>query len=87
MLCPATGADHRLFWMRSAWWCHDCRQKIESCCEGGGCPSIAEVALAGPRNSDRLSDVTGSVRGGGRGRARDAGAAFGELLDERRAPR
>jgi hypothetical protein len=20
-----------------------CRQKIESCCEGGGCPSVAEV--------------------------------------------
>lgn len=43
MLCPMTGTDHRLFWMRSAWWCHDCRQKIESCCEGGGCPSIAEI--------------------------------------------
>jgi hypothetical protein len=45
MLCPLTGTDHRLFWMRSAWWCHDCRQKVESCCEGGGCPSIAEAAL------------------------------------------
>jgi hypothetical protein len=45
VLCPLTGTDHRLFWMRSAWWCHDCRQKIESCCEGGGCPSIAEAAL------------------------------------------
>ncbi|MDO8189161.1 hypothetical protein Q5424_10270 [Conexibacter sp. JD483] len=48
VLCPLTGTDHRLFWMRSAWWCHDCRQKIESCCEGGGCPSIAEVALPQP---------------------------------------
>ena len=45
MLCPLTGRDHQLFWMRSAWWCHDCHQKIESCCEGGGCPSIAEAAL------------------------------------------
>jgi hypothetical protein len=40
MLCPRTGFPHRLFWMRSAWWCHDCHQKIESCCEGAGCPSI-----------------------------------------------
>ena len=45
MLCPMTGEDHRLFWMRSAWWCQDCRQKIESCCEGGGCPSIAEFVV------------------------------------------
>jgi len=43
MLCEMTGLSHRLFWMRSAWWCQDCRQKIESCCEGGGCPSVAEV--------------------------------------------
>jgi hypothetical protein len=43
VLCALTGQPHRLFWMRSAWWCHDCRQKIESCCEGGGCPSITEV--------------------------------------------
>ena len=39
------------------------------------------------RNSDRLADVIGSVRGGGRGRARDTGVAFGELLAERRARR
>jgi hypothetical protein len=38
-----TGQAHRLFWMRSAWWCEDCRQKIEGCCEGGGCPSVGEV--------------------------------------------
>jgi hypothetical protein len=38
-----TGNPHRLFWMRSAWWCEDCRQKVEGCCEGGGCPSVAEV--------------------------------------------
>ena len=44
MLCPMTGDQHRLFWMRSAWWCEDCRQKVESCCEGGGCPTIAEIA-------------------------------------------
>jgi hypothetical protein len=44
-----TGTDHRLFWMRSAWWCRDCRQKIETCCEGGGCPSIAELV---PRGDD-----------------------------------
>jgi len=43
MICQLTGNPHRLFWMRSAWWCADCRQKIESCCEGGGCPSVAEV--------------------------------------------
>jgi hypothetical protein len=40
MLCPLTGAAHRLFWMRSAWWCQDCRQKIETCCEGD-CPTVA----------------------------------------------
>jgi hypothetical protein len=39
------------------------------------------------RNSDRLADVIGVVRGGGAGRARDTGAAFGDLLDERRARR
>jgi hypothetical protein len=38
-----SGKPHRLFWMRSAWWCHDCHQKIESCCEGGGCPSVADA--------------------------------------------
>ena len=43
MICAMTGQPHRLFWMRSAWWCSDCRQKIESCCEGGGCPSISEA--------------------------------------------
>jgi hypothetical protein len=46
MHCPMTGAEHQLFWMRSAWWCHDCRQKIETCCEGGGCPSIVDAAAA-----------------------------------------
>ncbi|MET0557903.1 MAG: hypothetical protein ABW065_04445 [Solirubrobacterales bacterium] len=44
MICALTGNAHCLFWMRSAWWCADCRQKIESCCEGGGCPSIIEAA-------------------------------------------
>jgi hypothetical protein len=39
MLCPLTGVAHRLFWMRSAWWCRDCRQKIETCCEGD-CPTV-----------------------------------------------
>jgi hypothetical protein len=43
MLCAMTGEPHRLFWMRSAWWCSDCRQKVESCCEGGGCPSVVDV--------------------------------------------
>lgn len=46
MHCPMTGTEHRLFWMRSAWWCHDCRQKVESCCEGGGCPSIVDAVVA-----------------------------------------
>lgn len=36
------------------------------------------------RNSDRLGDIIGAVRAGGAGRARDTGAAFGELLDARR---
>lgn len=58
VFCSLTGTDHRLFWMSSAWWCHDCRQKIESCCEGGGCPSIAEVALP-----DR--DASGGEASGG----------------------
>jgi hypothetical protein len=43
VICGRTGQAHRLFWMRSAWWCTDCHQKIEACCEGGGCPSIVEV--------------------------------------------
>lgn len=38
-----TGTAHRLYWLRSAWWCEDCRQKVESCCEGGGCPTVADV--------------------------------------------
>ena len=46
MLCALTGNAHRLFLMRSAWWCTDCRQKIESCCEGGGCPSVADAEQA-----------------------------------------
>jgi hypothetical protein len=46
----------------------------------------AERTLA-RRNSDRLADVIGSVRGGGAGRARDSGAAFGDLLAERRPKR
>ena len=41
----------------------------------------------GQRNSDRLGDLIGVVHGGGRGRARDSGAAFGELLAERRLRR
>jgi len=39
------------------------------------------------RNSDRLADVIGSVHGGGAGRARETGAAFGDLLAERRTKR
>jgi hypothetical protein len=46
----------------------------------------ADRALA-HRNSDRLADVIGAVNGGGAGRARESGAAFGELLAERRAQR
>jgi hypothetical protein len=38
-----TGLPHRLFWMRSAWWCEDCRQEVGGCCERGGYPSVAEV--------------------------------------------
>jgi hypothetical protein len=43
VICGLIGKADRLFWMRSAWWCADCRQKVESCCEGGGCPSVVEV--------------------------------------------
>jgi hypothetical protein len=39
------------------------------------------------RNSDRLADVIGAVRGGGTSRARQSGAAFGELLAQRRPRR
>jgi len=39
------------------------------------------------RNSDRLADVIGVVHGGGAGRARDTGEAFGELLAKRRSHR
>lgn len=39
------------------------------------------------RNSDRLADAIGAVRGGGTSRSRETGAAFGELLAERRRPR
>ena len=53
VICPMTGGEHRLFWMRSAWWCEDCRQKVESCCEGGGCPSVFEVARSGRTEGDR----------------------------------
>jgi hypothetical protein len=35
------------------------------------------------RGSERLADVVGVVRGGGCGRARDTGTAFGDLLSER----
>lgn len=35
------------------------------------------------RNSDRLADVIGAVRGGGAGHARDTGAAFGDLLADK----
>ena len=54
--CAMTGEQHRLFWMRSAWWCADCRQKVESCCEGGGCPSIADVQLtdSGEEPAERI---------------------------------
>jgi hypothetical protein len=48
MVCGLTGKEHRLFWMRSAWWCLDCRQKVESCCEGGGCPSVADLRETPP---------------------------------------
>lgn len=44
----------------------------------------ASAATRSERNSDRLADIIGSVRGGGAGRARDTGAAFGDMLVERR---
>lgn len=36
------------------------------------------------RNSERLADVIGVARGGGKSRARDSGAAFADALAERR---
>lgn len=47
MICPLTGRQHRPFWMRSAWWCQDCRQKLETCCEGD-CPSSVGATAAQP---------------------------------------
>jgi hypothetical protein len=60
MICGLTGEPHRLFWMRSAWWCAECRQKVESCCEGGGCPSVVEVlgaAQVKPAPGERLEQA------------------------------
>jgi len=65
MLCGMTGQSHRLFWMRSAWWCADCRQKIE-CCEGGECSSVSDVmptlqavaSIAGTSNTGASSAAT-----------------------------
>jgi hypothetical protein len=51
MLCAMTGKAHQFFWMRSAWWYQDCRQKAESCCEGGGCPSVSKCCR--PRRASR----------------------------------
>ncbi len=58
MLCAMTGQAHRLFWMRSAWWCQDCRQKFESCCEGGGCPSVAEFLEVDESSSRSRPDTS-----------------------------
>jgi hypothetical protein len=44
----------------------------------------AERTLAGG-TQERLGDVVGAINGGG-GRARDTGAAFADLLAQRRAP-
>ncbi len=40
VICAMTGQPHRLFWRRSEWCCEDCRQKIESCCDGCACPPV-----------------------------------------------
>jgi hypothetical protein len=53
MICAMTGHQHRLFWMRSALWCADCRQKVESCCDGAGCPSVAEVVAPSERTPQK----------------------------------
>ncbi len=44
----------------------------------------AERTLAGG-TQERLRDVVGAINGGGGGRARDTGAAFADLLAQRRA--
>jgi len=41
----------------------------------------------GHRNSDRIADLIGVVHSGDHVRARDSGAAFGDLLAERRPRR
>jgi len=61
MLCAMTGGEHRLFWMRSAWWCQDCRQKIETCCEGA-CPSVADGHVGDAATSQAPRPDTGAVR-------------------------
>jgi hypothetical protein len=60
MICPLTGQPHKLFWMRSAWWCQDCRQKLETCCEGD-CPSVVNAEL--PRAAG--TKATAAARTGG----------------------
>jgi hypothetical protein len=37
--------------------CADHRQKVERCCEGGGCPSIAEVQPVGRGGSGRTEGL------------------------------
>jgi hypothetical protein len=32
--CGLTGLLHRPVYFRSAWWCRECRTKLETCCEG-----------------------------------------------------
>jgi hypothetical protein len=61
MICPLTGQPHKLLWMRSAWWCQDCRQKLETCCEGD-CPSVVEAEL--PPAASWVTSSTGSETGG-----------------------
>jgi hypothetical protein len=46
VICPLTGGPHRPLWLRSAWWCEDCRQKLETCCEGECPSSIVEPTLS-----------------------------------------
>ncbi len=60
MMCALTGEPHRLLWLRSAWWCQDCRQKIETCCEGD-CPSTATLANGSVGGEQRSSALLGGT--------------------------
>jgi hypothetical protein len=60
LICPLTGEPHKLLWMRSAWWCEDCLQKLETCCDGD-CASIAAVGAAARAAADERTPERGAA--------------------------